>query len=1125
MISIDTYPFRGGFWNSRRRKFGAHRWPALSCGALLAHLLMLADPTASALPEGDSSAAHEIRDKAYSFTLQFQYDSSRAYYRQAGELYREAGDTLQYHYCLNGIAESDIRLGDYHASLPVLEEALTLALERSGRRDLQSAQTFYLLGYVYAYLDSIELAYANLLQSIRIREEKLGENDPLTAASYYLMGTTSKKAGSYSSAHDYLQKALDIYVASHGPHSLETAITILAIGAVHDATGEYAASVSRYRAALTTLQASNRGHHTTAAACHFSLASALANLGDFQDAIRHYSLAAELYQDLYGEIHTTVAFCHARLGEIYTAAGDYEYAGELLTRALQILLRENTESHSGTAELYRMIGVLYMEMGELDEARTYCQKALSVHQSSLGEEHPQMWQFHAELARVLARRGEYDSSLLHFRRALGIRGGSAGEIPPLDNARIWLGTADVYRRMGHLNEAEAASQRALSIQTGHPDGNPLLWAEAHRSLGDISRTRSQFGQALQHYQEALIALSPGFSDTALHTHPQALEVTHGRETISLLTAKAAVLQKWNDKTGSDLLYLDAAVDHYQSAARLLARLQRTYRDDRSKLLLADAHHTLYGAAVELCADLYSMTGHDRYKQLGFSFAEQGKAGILLDHITRARSKESAGIPDSLLRLERDLTRELRFCETKILKLAETDRADGHILSHLRSRMVSLRQKREDLDIICASEYPSYGAWQQRARVADLAELMESIDPASCLLEYVAGSDRLYCFLLTRDTLRCIPLAGREGCEKSATGFRRALQTMNKRLYLSTAPELYGMLVKPLERYIDTRRHLIIVPDGFLHYVPFEALLRQDAPTETGPAARADFTRLPYLVRSHDISYAFSASFAIAAARGTEDPEGKVPSFAGFAPVFEDNTVTNPLPQENGLSEGPQVSSLRSITVDGTTFSELRSSEQEVSAIIEGFQEMGYEGKGYFHSAATEENFKLKAGEYPYVHVATHGFLNDQIPELSALLFADAMPPGREEDGVLYASEIMDLRLNASLVVLSSCQSGIGRVVRGEGIMAMTRAFALAGAQNIVCSLWKVYDSHSSTMMQNFYRGILAHSSYSRALQEAKLQMIRNPVTAFPMKWAAFVLIGTPLHPPTYTRLTRAGPTR
>jgi CHAT domain-containing protein/tetratricopeptide (TPR) repeat protein len=1121
MVSNDTYPGWGGFWRGGVRKTSKKIRLAATFLLLSASLLLITTSCDPATIGSEEPTARQLRDKAYQCYLQFQYDSSAAYFRQAAALYREAGDSLQYHYCLNFIAEGDINLGDYRGSLPVLEEALGVGLQRSGGTDLQSAHTYHLLGYVYAYLDSIQLARTYIQKSIRIREEKLGATDHLTAASYYLMGTTLRKAGSLDAAENYLQKALDVYLVTPGPSSYEAAIATRALGMVNHARGEYTAAVDRYRTALTTMKNTTNGKHASAAMCHFSLAEALSSLGRLQAASSNYSQAATLYRDLYGEDHVTTAYCHAKLGEIYTAAGDYEYASDLLARSLQILLQENTESHSGTAEIFHMIGLLYLDMDKLDEAQTYCRKALSIHQSSLGENHPQVWQFHAGLARVLARKGEYDSALLHFARSLEVRRTTSGESSRLDIARIWLGTADVYRRMGLLDESLTALQKAIRIQEGDPVRNPLLWAEAQRTLGDLHRARSEFNRALRSYQQALIALAPGFSDTTLQTYPTPDGTMNGRETIGLLMAKAAVFEEWSDAGERNLPFLDAAVEHYLAAAELLRRLRRTYRDEKSKLLLADAHHTLYADAVKLCADLFSFTRNERYKELGFSFAEQGKAGILLDHITRARSKESAGVPDSLLRRERKITRELRFCETKIQKLGETDGAGEHNLARLRGRVISLHQARDELEDLIASQYPAYNAWKRRARVASAAELMEILDTTSCLIEYVSGSDRLYCFVLTRDSLHCVALDGKEECETWATALRRAIKTMNKPLYLSSAPELYRLLVEPIEGYIATRRHLIIIPDGFLHYLPFEALLRQDGSDHTDPNEKADFTRLPYLVRSHEISYAFSANFAVAASRDARDNEAESPSFAGFAPVFSRNNGSNRVPRDEPLFEGSLVSSLRSITVDGKTFNELPNSEQEVNTIIAGFRDMGYEGEGYFHSAATEENFKLNAGRHSYLHVATHGFINDEIPDLSALLFSDASPSRRDEDGILHPSEIMDLHLDASLLVLSSCESGIGRVVRGEGIMAMTRAFALAGADNIVCSLWKVYDSHSSILMQSFYRSILARGSYAAALREAKLELIKNPVTAFPMKWAGFVLVGAPLHPPSHHRLSQS----
>jgi CHAT domain-containing protein len=159
------------------------------------------------------------------------------------------------------------------------------------------------------------------------------------------------------------------------------------------------------------------------------------------------------------------------------------------------------------------------------------------------------------------------------------------------------------------------------------------------------------------------------------------------------------------------------------------------------------------------------------------------------------------------------------------------------------------------------------------------------------------------------------------------------------------------------------------------------------------------------------------------------------------------------------------------------------------------------------SSATKGEFKAYAPGHSIIHIATHGFIDEDHPDLSALFFAPSSDSTAGEEPLLYAGETYNLRLNADLVTLSSCESGVGKLVRGEGLMAMTRGFFYAGAKNVVCSLWKVYDKHADLLMRGFYRHELEGKEFSSALREAKLEMIKNRVTAHPFKWAGFALIG------------------
>jgi len=194
-----------------------------------------------------------------------------------------------------------------------------------------------------------------------------------------------------------------------------------------------------------------------------------------------------------------------------------------------------------------------------------------------------------------------------------------------------------------------------------------------------------------------------------------------------------------------------------------------------------------------------------------------------------------------------------------------------------------------------------------------------------------------------------------------------------------------------------------------------------------------------------------------------------------------------------------------VTRDGTNLDELPYSEQEVWEISKMLSRKS--GQVYVHESASEENFKNKIKDSRFVHVATHGFINSENPKLSNLAFSQPQDSSATEDGFLYSAETYNLDLNADLLVLSACQSGTGQLIRGEGLMALTRGFLYSGARNIIASIWKVFDEHTSILMVELYKQILSGKSYSAALREAKLKMIANEATAGPQSWAAFVLIG------------------
>jgi CHAT domain-containing protein len=275
-------------------------------------------------------------------------------------------------------------------------------------------------------------------------------------------------------------------------------------------------------------------------------------------------------------------------------------------------------------------------------------------------------------------------------------------------------------------------------------------------------------------------------------------------------------------------------------------------------------------------------------------------------------------------------------------------------------------------------------------------------------------------------------------------------------------------------------------------------VRSTAIGRTGGAT--DFASLDYLIKAHEVTYALSSDlFLDAQSRGRREGDSKW-AFAGYAPVFPDSTPPPELAQGIRVDEGQ-----RSVNLEGKTYAELKYSEDEVRAIAAAFHREGDRSEGFFQSGATKKRFLATAGNYSIVHIASHGVIDEDVPALSGILFSPAA--GKESADVLYSGEISALHLNAELLVLGVCEGGLGRYVRGEGVMALTRSFASAGARNILYSLWKVYDRPTSDLMQKFYTHFLAGETFSSALRSAKLEMIASAPTAFPLAWAGFVLQG------------------
>ena len=407
---------------------------------------------------------------------------------------------------------------------------------------------------------------------------------------------------------------------------------------------------------------------------------------------------------------------------------------------------------------------------------------------------------------------------------------------------------------------------------------------------------------------------------------------------------------------------------------------------------------------------------------------------------------------------------------------------AQVIYKMNSKIFDLKLAYDELISKIEKNYPSYFRIKYRSEIPSIQEIQYNLlSPGQGLVEYFVGDSSIFIFTIDKHNFQGYKIKKDFALEEMVYDFHQttsihsvmasALQDSINQRYIYLAVKLYEKLFKPIITAVPSR--FTLIPDGILGYIPFEALL-VEKPTQSN-----DFRSHQYLLRKYIISYNYSAALLKEFLNQNHAEEKK--NFIGFAPQFKDN---------------------RLYSVDRLDLGPLKFNVPE----IEMLQSMTG-GDGFVNEEATEENFVKHANKYKIIHLATHGAANDLVGEYSYLAFTEK--EDTLENELLYAKDVYNLKLNAELVVLSACETGLGNMKHGEGIISLARGFSYSGASAIVPSLWQINDTKVVMFMEFFYQNLKKGMDKDMALQNAKIQYINNNsnLVAEPFFWAPFILIG------------------
>ena len=509
--------------------------------------------------------------------------------------------------------------------------------------------------------------------------------------------------------------------------------------------------------------------------------------------------------------------------------------------------------------------------------------------------------------------------------------------------------------------------------------------------------------------------------------------------------------------------------------------------------------------------------------------------MLLDAIAGSDALQFAGIPNALLNLEHNL-------KTNIANyIYQKDNAKNKNLENMwNNKLFKTKQSYDSLIIIFETQYPDYYNLKYNHSSATIEQISNLLDQETAMLSYAIGDSTITIFAISKDNFLVTQVEKIDSLNEKIHDYRFYISETDLFVdeiswgthwsvteYEKLAFQFYNLLFPPaIQDFITKIENLIIIPDGQLATFPFETLHTKKYDAEwTDWKSKTYFAEMPYLIKNYNISYNYSATLFYQTKQKTDEVEtAPINDWLAFAPVFDDENTAGTTTRTRELltfevALNDSIIS-RSYLTDGRYVSPLPGSKIEIETIFDLYKEQNKKALIKTHQHASEEYVKSEEIQnYRILHFATHGFVNEENPKLSGILFAqdttviiDSLTHlvAQQDEGILYQSEIYNLNFNADLIVLSACQTGLGKITKGEGVIGLTRALLYAGTKNITVSLWSVNDKSTSKLMINFYENLLDNKKqvkFAEPLSEAKRKMIEDGKYSHPYFWSPFILIG------------------
>ena len=827
------------------------------------------------------------------------------------------------------------------------------------------------------------------------------------------------------------------------------------------------------------------------------------------------------------------------LGNDHRSIGNHGEALEAFTRALA--WSEATGDQQGMVCALNGLGIVYQRQHNPALALDRLHKSLAL-ANTLSYDDGGRFIRHIllNLGVVYALQKDYGKALEFFQSSLsnfGYRIGAAEE--DVDKSR---GSEDVeilfnnigfaYSDLGDYDQALRYMQRALAAREALKDTEGII--QTLNNIGGVYNRRKDHGKALEYFRRsleiardkqakadtlqniALTLLSQGNYPAALDYSGRALKLASEIALRRVVWEAHTIAGRAYDGLGQP----EKACSEFEAAIRVIESIRADIPDQENRTTFFANVRDPYQLYIDLLMRQHEQNPSSGHHAKALEITERSRARALLEVLSEARADIRRGTDSELLRRERLLQSQLNRKAKQRTQLLSGQHALAQATS-LKESIATVTAELSDLRRQIRLRSPRYASLTQPATL-NIGEIQGLLDRDTVLLEYVLGDERSYLWAVTPTSVSSFRLPRRAEIEDSArvlyvvlsdgeNWIRASTQTAVN--YAKEAESLSRMLLGPTANQLKGKR-LIIVADGVLQYLPFGAL----------PSPSAQTSR-PLIFDNEVVSLPSISSLTMIRRdnRTRATPSGSVAVLAD--PVFEanDERLTSPKKRTGGSSSSAKDRDNTTAFVrgllertrtprerargSGVTISRLPFTRREADAIL-ALEPTSAGFKAVDFDASRETATSSRLSKYRYVHFATHGILDSEHPELSGIVLSLVDRTGKPVDGYLRLHEIFSLNLSADLVVLSGCQTALGKDIKGEGLIGLTRGFMYAGTPRVLSSLWKVNDVATAELMTRFYRGVLKEKLQpAAALRAAQIEMFKQKRWQSPHHWAAFQLQG------------------